>query len=221
MTFDLAAKMVVYSLQTESKYPPVVYKQTLTIGDGRSFDENTKFYLCSSKLGASPNACTISEFLLEYRAYGAYSGGAEVGHFAGKYSIIVFSFLFFYFSISFSRSLLSTHRRFIKKLHRFRNPSSFWIFWYRYFISGSYKLIKGDHPTNPTPGTSPTWDSSVTFISLSSHIPIKLELVCHDHKWTVYDFPNPFLSTWPGLNVLFFLFCCLGEDSRCYNNNWC
>lgn len=56
--------------------------------DGMSFDENTKFYLCSDKLGTSPNACTITEFIFEYRYYGDGTSNYDYPQAGGKYRMI-------------------------------------------------------------------------------------------------------------------------------------
>ena len=74
-----------------------------------SFNENTKFYLCSDKLGVSPNACTISEFVLEYRTYGGGNGYAEYAHLGGKDRIIFMGLLFLTCKLSFQCRILSTH----------------------------------------------------------------------------------------------------------------
>jgi len=92
MTIDLDSKRFKLESQSEnSGYATIA--RPITNAAGMSFDENTKFYLCSDKLGASPNACTISEFILEYPA--SIIQKAEYGHLAGKYRIIFTGLLFF------------------------------------------------------------------------------------------------------------------------------
>jgi len=53
---------------------------------GTSFDENSKFYLCSDRDGTSPNACTVSELMFEYRFY--REGLWTQGHVGGVNRII-------------------------------------------------------------------------------------------------------------------------------------
>ncbi len=68
--------------------------KTFTSATGASFDANTKFYLCSGKDGISPIACTVSQFILEYRYYGdnsgtyAHVGGTNRSFFSDLFSII-------------------------------------------------------------------------------------------------------------------------------------
>jgi len=80
-----------WGYQSEGKTAALSFGSSWTISDEMSFDENTKFYLCSDKLSISPNPCTITEFLLEYRTYGSLS--AQYVQLEGKNRMIFPNFL--------------------------------------------------------------------------------------------------------------------------------
>ena len=84
LSFDLNIKALRIELQRD--YIKSSQAQTLTFTSDLSFDSNTKFYLCSDKGGASPNTCTVSEFIFEYRYYGEET--YPYTHLSGTYRII-------------------------------------------------------------------------------------------------------------------------------------
>jgi len=69
--------------EIQSETYKISYYRPLTATTEASFDSNTKFYLCAGQDGASPKACTVSEFILGYRFYGnntfpfAHLGGTD------------------------------------------------------------------------------------------------------------------------------------------------
>jgi len=42
------------------------------------FDDNSKFYFCADKNGASSQACTVSDIVFEYRSYSMSDGLAHL-----------------------------------------------------------------------------------------------------------------------------------------------
>jgi len=79
MTFDLDAKIVRVETLSQSKNS---FEKTFGMSGVYSFDANSKFYLCSN-WGSSARACTVSDFVFEYRYYGlnsftwAHLGGTD------------------------------------------------------------------------------------------------------------------------------------------------
>ncbi len=78
---DLSGTMGTMRTDLQTEISRVASGKSFTSATTSSFDANTKFYLCAGKNGASPRACTVAEFVLEYRYYGENSW--EMAHLGG------------------------------------------------------------------------------------------------------------------------------------------